>query len=92
MSGDVIEPVMITSPAESFAPNAERVFATWATISGKLPAPDRHVPLVELPIVGVFVFEAARVESAERVMSEEQRPAEILAKRQLDAPSQKPKV
>src|SRR5258708_7494324 len=45
---------------------------------------DGHVPLVELPIVSVLVLEASRIESTERVMRKEQRPAERHAERQLD--------
>ena len=45
---------------------------------------DQRVLHVLAPVVGVFVLEAARIEAAEGIMREEQRPAEIGTERQFE--------
>ena len=47
-------------------------------------AVDERVLDVLLPVVGITVLEAVRVEKEERVLGEEQRPAIVGAERQLD--------
>src|SRR4029079_17686707 len=46
---------------------------------------DPHVAHVLLPIVGVLILEPARIETAKRIVREEQRPPVRHAERQLDA-------
>src|ERR1700686_2077339 len=36
---------------------------------------DRHMTLVQFPIVGITILQAARIESTEGIMGEEERPA-----------------
>src|SRR3982074_3694130 len=76
--------VAIRIVAGSKTPAQRAIALVVVGIREAVRAVDRHVALVELPIVGVLVFEAARVESTERVMREEQRPATRHSQRQLD--------
>ncbi len=46
---------------------------------------DAHVPNIQFPIVRIAVLQATRIQSAERVVSEEQRSAVALPQGQLDA-------
>ncbi|MCC2663460.1 MAG: hypothetical protein K0S35_1382 [Geminicoccaceae bacterium] len=45
---------------------------------------DQRVTYVLLPIIGILILQAARIQAQERIVSEEQRPAIIRAERQPD--------
>src|ERR1700676_3569632 len=45
---------------------------------------DRHMTLVQFPIVGITILQAVRIESTEGIMGEEERPAIWHAQRQFN--------
>src|SRR3546814_16476306 len=56
-----------------------------AGIGDAMRAIDLHVALIQIPVVGIAIFQATRIEPAERVVRKKHRAAIRLAKRQLDA-------